>query len=564
LWLQLSDFPDGNDMKTRSLRPWAVCLNAQIAIGAALALAAAEESPFAVSVTNQATATGTVLQVSFQVPPNCVLYADRLHFLTAEGNEITPLSIPEPVMEWDKTRQTNRGVYEHSFCVAVPALAQTNQQLILKLQGCTNGACFAPERRTFARNPSGAFFEVADTDESSPAAGSAAEELKHALDGFKVASRQTGYMKASDFVGFLDRSASGQGDADDPLARFKNLGLAATLFLIVLGGFLLNLTPCVLPMIPINLAIIGAGTQARSRVEGFRNGSVYGLGMALAYGTLGLLVVLTGAKFGSLNSTTWFNYLVALVFVVLALGMFDVIHIDLSRFGSGFGPQADKAAGGTALRFLVIFIMGSLAALLAGACVAPVVISVMLLATNLYAKGLLAGLLLPFLLGVGMALPWPVAGAGLAIMPKPGKWMNRVKYGFGVVILFFAAYYGHLGYRAFAAGRPTASDLASDPATSVATASSDADQAKQDFFKALERGRTEAKPVFVDFHASWCKNCLAMDETVFNQPSVQQKLKDFVVVRYAAERPNISPTKEVLDHFGVMGLPSYVVVRATK
>jgi thiol:disulfide interchange protein len=64
----------------------------------------------------------------------------------------------------------------------------------------------------------------------------------------------------------------------------------------------------------------------------------------------------------------------------------------------------------------------------------------------------------------------------------------------------------------------------------------------------------------VDFAASWCKNCEAMDLTVFNQTNVQQCLKNFVVVRYQAERPNESPAKAVLDHFNVLGLPTYLVL----
>lgn len=67
--------------------------------------------------------------------------------------------------------------------------------------------------------------------------------------------------------------------------------------------------------------------------------------------------------------------------------------------------------------------------------------------------------------------------------------------------------------------------------------------------------------MFIDFAASWCKNCEAMDAVVFPAPEVKQQLKDFVVVRYDAERPNESPAKEVLDHFGVMGLPTYVVLK---
>ena len=94
--------------------------------------------------------------------------------------------------------------------------------------------------------------------------------------------------------------------------------------------------------------------------------------------------------------------------------------------------------------------MGAIAALLAGACVAPVVIQVVLFSSNLYAKGNAVALALPFLLGVGMAMPWPIAGAGLAALPKPGAWMVRVKQVFGVVILATAAYYGYEAYGLFA------------------------------------------------------------------------------------------------------------------
>ena len=65
--------------------------------------------------------------------------------------------------------------------------------------------------------------------------------------------------------------------------------------------------------------------------------------------------------------------------------------------------------------------MGGVAALLAGACVAPVVIQVVLFASDLYAGGTQVALALPFPLGLGMALPWPLAGAGMAALPKPGR-----------------------------------------------------------------------------------------------------------------------------------------------
>ena len=77
-------------------------------------------------------------------------------------------------------------------------------------------------------------------------------------------------------------------------------------------------------------------------------------------------------------------------------------------------------------RIIIIFFMGAVSALLAGACVAPVVIAVLILSSELYLSGSITGLFFPFFLGLGMALPWPFAGAGLAFLPKPGKWMQIV------------------------------------------------------------------------------------------------------------------------------------------
>jgi len=212
------------------------------------------------------------------------------------------------------------------------------------------------------------------------------------------------------------------------------------ILLVLVGGIALNLTPCVLPMIPINLAIIGAGSEAATKRQGFIRGGVYGLGIALSYGSLGLFAVMTGSKFGTLNASPIFNFVIAGVFVVLSLAMFDVLNIDLSRFGSKFGVSNEKRG-----RLVPAFVMGIVAALLAGACVAPIVIAVLLQSTTMVAGGNWFGLFLPLLLGVGMALPWPIAGAGLTVLPKPGMWMVKVKHGFGVLIILFAAYYAYLG-----------------------------------------------------------------------------------------------------------------------
>ena len=155
--------------------------------------------------------------------------------------------------------------------------------------------------------------------------------------------------------------------------------------------------------------------------------------MAVVYGVLGLVVILTAGTFGTINSSPWFNLGIAILFVVLGLAMFDVLVIDFSSFSSGMANPTKRGS------FAVAFTMGAVAALLAGACVAPVVIQVVLFSSSLYAGGTSVALALPFVLGVGMAIPWPIAGAGLASLPKPGKWMVRIKEAFGVLIIGTAA-----------------------------------------------------------------------------------------------------------------------------
>jgi len=294
-------------------------------------------------------------------------------------------------------------------------------------------------------------------------------------------------------------------------------------------------------MIPINLAILGAGAGTRGR--GFALGAAYGAGIVLVYGGLGWLILRTGLFFGALQASPWFSLAVALIFTALTLALFDVFVIDFTRF---FTPKNGGARQGA----LAAFSAGALSALLAGACVAPVVLAVLLLAGTLYAGGATGAQMLPFVLGLGMALPWPFAGAGLSVLPAPGLWMVRVKQAFGVFLALLAAYYFHLAAVGFRSG-----------GDAVAREGSIAAGDRAAWEAAVARARRAGKPIFVDFWATWCKNCTVMERTTFADERVRARLATYEVVKVQAEKPDREPARGMLEAFGVRGLPGFAVLK---
>lgn len=335
-----------------------------------------------------------------------------------------------------------------------------------------------------------------------------------------------GYMDAEAFLSFLGEG----GSAADAPAEQKRTATSlaetvahgrwvAALVLILLGGLAMNLTPCVLPMIPINLAVIGKSAT---------RGAWYGLGITVAYGMLGVLAAVGGLAFGEIQGNPWFNVGVALVFVILALALLDAFFIDFSRFRGKFKGGA--------------FFMGLLSAVLAGACVAPVLIAVLLLTADLFTKGNRLALALPFVMGLGMALPWPLVGAGLHILPKPGGWMKRVNRLFAVVVLGFAVWYARLAWIGFTVSGADASHAANGAVTPKTF--------EQVFAKV-------PRPVLIDCWATWCKNCVAMNRTTLSDPRVQKALERFTVIRLQAE--DMAELRTLPGFASVLGLPAFLI-----
>ena len=516
------------------------------------AYAAFAASPFAVKVESAAvTPDHADVRVTVSVPERHVVYAEAFAVKAGAGAALKSLQLPPPAQKPDPADPAKQvGVYAHPF-ESLWRLSPPREgvRLTVALQGCDDKVCFMPEERVFRFDAASARFIETAADEAERVAPAPAADAPWA-QGLKPVTGG-GYMRAAEFLAFLDRAegrprlpgAEGAGLSGflrDPVAFFRAHGLALTLLLVLVGGMLLNLTPCVLPMIPINLAIIGAGAGTRGR--GFLLGTAYGAGMVLAYGGLGWIVLRSGLFFGALQASPWFSLAVGLIFAALALALFDVFVIDFARF---LAPTGGNRRQG----LLAAFAAGALSAVLAGACVAPVVLAVLLLAGTLYAGGAAGAQFLPFVLGLGMALPWPFAGAGLSVLPSPGVWMVRVKQAFGAFLVVLAAYYFYLAAIGFRPAAPAARE------GSIAAGDRAAWEAK------VAQVRGENKPLFVDFWATWCKNCSAMERTTFKDARVKARLANYVVVKVQAEKPEQSPAQEMLEAFGVRGLPGFVVLK---
>ena len=411
--------------------------------------------------------------------------------------------------------------------------AAPGQTFTLGYQGCDADLCHMPQELTFTITAEGKVVEGAAAAAVSPTPPAAAPE---------AAAREraiAGFVPPGDFVAFLRGEAAAGGETggapgflDDPRAWVAANGVWLLVAVVFVGGLLLNLTPCVLPMMPINLAIIGAGAAGGGRLRGALRGGAYGLGIALAYGVLALIPALTGTAFGAVQSAWWFNATIAAVFVALALALFDVFMIDFTRFsGPGGGKKGAFAA----------FVAGAVSAVLAGACVAPVLLAVLLLTADGVATGAWWTLCRPFVLGLGMAAPWPIAGAGLSFLPRPGAWMTWVKKAFGVLVLLFAAHYAWVAVKPFL------------PAEGLDGADLPAIEA------AIAEARAQGRPVLLDFWGTACKACDEMERETFPDAAVQAELKRFALLKVRMDLSDraIRPTQE---RFAIKGLPTYVVI----
>ncbi len=384
-------------------------------------------------------------------------------------------------------------------------------------------------------------------------------------------------------------------------------------------GLLLTFTPCVLPMIPIlSSVLVKSADRHVTKLEGGLLSATYVFGTAITYTAAGVLAGLTGGQLQAYFQNPWAIGLFSGMFVLLALSMFGLYELQMP---SGLQSFLHRHSSDLHLRtrhtktgaFFGVFGMGLLSSLVIGACVSPLLISVLGVAIAERDPTLGGAIMFAMALGMGAILIAIGVGAGF-LLPKAGPWMETVKQAFGVLILAVAIYilgvlpevpvlflwaalfivtavylgatqslpHDASGWRLFWKGlgtllliwgvlalvggfygeRSILKPLPAGFAAGSAAIAADPGAAHfrrltslTDIERALAEARAQGKPALLDFYATWCTDCVRMEKTTFADARVARALGRAVLVQ-ADVTENNDAAAAIKRRFGVYGPPA--------
>ncbi len=208
------------------------------------------------------------------------------------------------------------------------------------------------------------------------------------------------------------------------------------------AGLLVSFTPCVYPIIPIQLGVIGgqatigdASSTRTFNAGGFSKSVLFVVGMSIVYAALGAFASLTGTLFGRWAGSPWTFIVVGNVILVMAMSMLGVFTFTMPQFLNRWNPQR-KGKG-----YLSAFVVGASSGLIVGPCTAPALGATLAFVGS--RASVLFGISVLFVFALGMGTLMIVLGSfsGLiSYLPRSGVWMDRVKTVFGVLMILTAQY----------------------------------------------------------------------------------------------------------------------------
>ncbi len=527
------------------------------------------------------------------------LYRDKVSIGVENGNaQVQTPVLPKGISYTDPTSGEKIALYHDKLDVVVPVVkADGVFTLSAGYQGCSeDGLCYPPITKLFRVDPSkpGALLITGDQAGADTGAGAV-------VAGASVSPTKTTAVSPKESAPDNDLSLAKSTLAGGSLWK---ISLAFLAF-----GLLLSFTPCVLPMVPIlSSIIVGEGNVTRRR--SFLMALAYCLGMALVYTSFGVAAGLAGEGLAGALQKPWVLVMFSLLLVLLSLSMFDVYQLQLPvSLQNKLGKASGSLKGG---RFVGVFFMGSLSALIVGPCVAAPLAGTLVYISQTH-NVLIGGLAL-FSMATGMSVPLLLVGLSAgSLLPKAGAWMIGVKNVFGllliavaiwmvspilpesVVLLFWGVFailcsvfigvFDALSAKPSIAlrfsktfglvlfvlgvlelvGAACGGTNVLKPLSQIYGSSSGAAEEKEKVMFTPVRTASELdqalrsarKPVMLDFYANWCVACKEMDEFTFHDQKVMGQLKTMELLRVDVTA-NTDDDRALMKQFGLFGPPGII------
>lgn len=451
------------------------------------------------------------LKLEVSLKPGFKAYADKfsISILEPYPTQNTPLKL-DPVHEfYDKfSKTTKKGIKESGIITTTVEVQQPledgTHKLVfeLKYQACSEKVCFFPQT------------------------------IKKELELMVVTpGKHATPPRAS--LGLLESN----------FAEAKNRGLPYLFIFVFLAGILTSLTPCLLPMLPLTIAVIGKGHSHDAKLKKFINASAYVLGIATTYSLLGVIAASSGALFGNVLSNIWVQVGFGSAFVLMGFAQFGFFEFQTPLWLQNRFHKMSHGMGG-------IYITGLLSGFIASPCVGPVLVGILTFIAQTQDRLLGFGLMFAYALGLGQLLM--VLGVSSSLLyrfPKSPWLMKTSKTVLGFALIASGLFYLSLLW-------PKPDEVNKGPVAEAATL---ADQLPWQNYseKVLADAAAAGKPVLIDFFADWCLACHELEEKTFSDPMVREALKDVVLLRFDAteETAELAPLKE---KFSIVGLPTII------
>ena len=376
-------------------------------------------------------------------------------------------------------------------------------------------------------------------------------------------------------------------ETDIIISKISNQNFILTLIGFFLSGFLLSLTPCVLPMVPVLSGIIIASNPKNS----IRLTLCYVGGIIFTYTLLGIIAGMTGTLLSSSLQNTNFILFAGFLYFIFAIAMFGLFELTLP---SNIQNKIANILQNFKLEnSFNVFVLGLISSLILSPCVAPPLAAAILYIGK--SNDLILGGSSLLFMSLGMSIPLLAIGVfSIKIIPKPGPWMIKIKKLMGFILiamaiyiirpllselLFFYSLFSILLISSFyfiwfnrKTKRITNIILTIASLTIVSLIIfqtktmwiNSSHKSSQIFIPInniieLQNFQTDSnkKPIMLDFYADWCVSCLEYEKFTFNSPNIINLMDKFELLQVDVTENN-KEHQLLLKEFSLFGPPGII------